>query len=185
MSCIRRSHPAIALLGLLAYVVAAFGFLPSPDFVRDALGIHGADRFPCESHSCGCHDAESCLSNCCCYTPSETRAWAKANNLDPVAWARLDAALPDESVEMGDDCPLCALEEDADDPKGLELPTVSALGCKRVGQWLLIPAPIAPKPMRANTAGLHTPRDPSARPASQRVPSCAPLDTPEPPPRRA
>jgi len=184
MSIIRRPHPAIALLGLLAYVVAAFGFLPSPDFVRNALGIHGADRFPCETHACGCFDAESCLSACCCYTPSETRAWAESNNLDPVAWARLDTALPDESPEMGDDCALCALDS-TEEPEGLELPSVSPLGCKQVGQWLLIPAPIAPKPSCSDIAGLQIPRDQMTRPASQRAPSCAALDIQAPPPRWA
>jgi hypothetical protein len=47
--------------------------------------IAGKDRsqpFPCMDKACGCDSAERCFTNCCCHTPSETLAWAKARGID-------------------------------------------------------------------------------------------------------
>ena len=187
MPVFRRHHGVIALLGLTAYLVAAFGFLPSPAFVRDALNLVGADRFPCESHACGCMDAESCLSDCCCYSPSEVRAWAESNNLDPVAWTRLDSLLADASADADDDCSMCSLTEpnEPNEPESIDLPAVSALECQQVGQWLLIATPIASKPTPVSAIDAMKPPQSQRRMVSWPLPERRTLDIPAPPPRSA
>ncbi len=50
---------------------------------------------------CGCATAEQCFSNCCCNTPAELLAWAKANRIDPaviVALKRRAAAPAPETT---------------------------------------------------------------------------------------
>jgi hypothetical protein len=32
--------------------------------------------------ACGCDTAERCFTNCCCHTPAETLAWAKARGIE-------------------------------------------------------------------------------------------------------
>lgn len=55
-----------------------------------------AQRFPCESHACGCVDAESCWRDCCCMTHAEKLTWAARNGVTPpaiaLAAARREAA---------------------------------------------------------------------------------------------
>lgn len=41
--------------------------------------------FPCQSHACGCRSAAACWANCCCFTPEEKLAWARANGVTPPA----------------------------------------------------------------------------------------------------
>ena len=62
----------------------------------------GKDRshpFPCMDKPCGCATAEQCFSNCCCNTPAELLAWAKANRVEPgliaVLRRRVAAAAPE------------------------------------------------------------------------------------------
>lgn len=57
--------------------------------------------FPCQDKPCGCATAEQCFSNCCCNTPAETLAWARAHGVDPAVIAALQrrvAARPETSV---------------------------------------------------------------------------------------
>lgn len=61
------------------YVLVATG-LPIP--VR-GLTPQGTERFPCMHGACGCRTAEQCWRSCCCKTPAERLAWAKANNVTP------------------------------------------------------------------------------------------------------
>jgi len=42
-------------------------------------------RFPCEGGQCGCRSAHDCWSGCCCLTPAQRLAWAKANDVTPPA----------------------------------------------------------------------------------------------------
>jgi len=57
-----------------------------------AKRLAGKDRatpFPCMDKPCGCATAEQCFTNCCCHTPAETLAWARANKVDPGVIATL------------------------------------------------------------------------------------------------
>lgn len=49
--------------------------------------------FPCMDKPCGCATAEQCFTNCCCHTPAETLAWAKANRLEPSLLTALERRL--------------------------------------------------------------------------------------------
>jgi hypothetical protein len=39
---------------------------------------------------CGCATAEQCFTSCCCNTPAETLAWAKAHRVEPAVLAALE-----------------------------------------------------------------------------------------------
>ena len=39
---------------------------------------------------CGCATAEQCFTSCCCNTPAETLAWAKAHRVEPTVLAALE-----------------------------------------------------------------------------------------------
>jgi hypothetical protein len=39
--------------------------------------------FPCQSHACGCRSAAACWADCCCFTPEQKLAWARANGVTP------------------------------------------------------------------------------------------------------
>jgi len=81
-----------------AYCLVASGLpLPlggSPAAV-DAVAsrrLAGKDRstpFPCMDKPCGCATAEQCFSNCCCNTPAELLAWARARRIEPAVIAAL------------------------------------------------------------------------------------------------
>jgi len=92
------------------YAIVASG-LPIPLGVdhgpRSAVAekrLAGKDRsrpFPCMDKPCGCATAEQCFSNCCCNTPAETLAWARAHGSDPaviVALQRRLAARPEPTA---------------------------------------------------------------------------------------
>lgn len=80
----------LGVLGVcLAYVLAALQ-IPLPVFVHKKNG----QAFPCQDHLCGCQTAEQCWSNCCCFTPEERWAWARAHNVEPPAYAEKPADKP-------------------------------------------------------------------------------------------
>ena len=61
--------------------------------------LGGKDRstpFPCMDKPCGCGTAEQCFTACCCNTPAETLAWARAHDIDAAVLASLErrAATP-------------------------------------------------------------------------------------------
>ncbi|MCE9631978.1 MAG: hypothetical protein K8S94_14845 [Planctomycetia bacterium] len=69
-----------------------------------AARLAGKDRstpFPCMDKACGCATAEQCLQDCCCNTPAETLAWARAHDVAPAILAslmqRAAASLPKAS----------------------------------------------------------------------------------------
>ncbi len=89
----------IAWLSLVGYAIVASGW-PLPLGVVAPGGASPAtekrlaakDRtmpFPCMDKACGCVTAEQCFSNCCCNTPAETLAWARANGVDAGVIAAL------------------------------------------------------------------------------------------------
>lgn len=81
-------------LVILGYLLVASG-LPLPlggvaststDGVA-AKRLAAKDRsrpFPCMDKACGCATAEQCFTSCCCNTPAETLAWAKAHQVEPA-----------------------------------------------------------------------------------------------------
>jgi hypothetical protein len=109
-------HRFVAWLSLVGYVVVASGLpLPwgavAPGSVSPAAEKRLAvkDRstpFPCMDKPCGCVTAEQCFSNCCCNTPAETLAWAKAHNVDPAVIAALQrrVAAPAETTALASSC---------------------------------------------------------------------------------
>jgi hypothetical protein len=53
---------------------------------RSAMRLAAKDRsqpFPCMDKPCGCATAEQCFTTCCCNTPAETLAWARAHRVEP------------------------------------------------------------------------------------------------------
>ncbi len=80
----------LGVLGVcLAYLLAALE-IPLPVFVHKV----SSQPFPCQNHPCGCRTAEECWSHCCCYTPEERWAWAKANNVEPPSYAEKPSEQP-------------------------------------------------------------------------------------------
>lgn len=84
-------------LVLVAYVLVVSG-LPLPWGVArvDAAAekrLAAKDRsrlFPCMDKPCGCATAEQCFTRCCCNTPAETLAWARAHHVDVVVLKALE-----------------------------------------------------------------------------------------------
>ena len=82
-----RRVTAWAMLGLYGLVASGVP-LPvgaPPAGSSAAAKIAGKDRsqpFPCMDKACGCDTAERCFTNCCCHTPAETLAWAKARGIE-------------------------------------------------------------------------------------------------------
>jgi hypothetical protein len=121
-----------AMLGLHGLVASG---LPLPMAGPPAAGtaaaakLAGKDRsrpFPCMDKACGCDSAERCFSNCCCHTPAETLAWAKARRIDPGVLAalarRVAAAQP--MAPAGSCCSVSANE-----PSCCEAATPAADSC--------------------------------------------------------
>jgi hypothetical protein len=95
---------AVSWLMLAAYVLVVSGvplpFAGSPAATGSpaAKRLAGKDRsqpFPCMDKTCGCATAEQCLSSCCCNTPAELLAWAKANRVDPATLMALQQRAAD------------------------------------------------------------------------------------------
>ena len=86
-------------LAVTAYALVASGLpLPMGGVFSSEPGsaaakrLAGKDRsrpFPCMDKPCGCATAEQCFASCCCNTPAELLAWARANRVDPSLLASL------------------------------------------------------------------------------------------------
>jgi hypothetical protein len=48
---------------------------------------------------CGCASAEQCFSKCCCNTPAELLAWAKADRIDPAVIVALERRAAEPAPE--------------------------------------------------------------------------------------
>ena len=105
----RRRGRVIGLCCVFAYVVAATGAIPLPRIGAWLAGVTGSgEAYPCAGHGCGCHSAQDCLEHCCCYTPAERLAWAKARKL-PRAVAAVEEVVcgaPDEAEEGAAEAPV-------------------------------------------------------------------------------
>lgn len=101
---------------ILAYVAVASG-LPLPwgspaarEARPDPVGtarLHAKDRstpFPCMDKPCGCATAEQCFANCCCNTPAETLAWARAHGVKPALLAALERRAGRERAKPSASC---------------------------------------------------------------------------------
>lgn len=72
----------IGWLALAIYLAASAG-VPLPTGTM----VASTERFPCESHGCGCVDSEHCWRQCCCFTPEDKLAWAARHGVTPPAYA--------------------------------------------------------------------------------------------------
>lgn len=102
-----RLRRATCWLSLIGYTLVAGG-LPLPAGFGAGPGRAGKDcsiPFPCMDSPCGCSTAVQCYANCCCHTPAQRRAWAKARGLDPIvdALLRLHAAPQPLTTPLDDD----------------------------------------------------------------------------------
>jgi hypothetical protein len=94
---VRRITTWLAILG---YTLVASGLplpfglvAPAASDSPAAKRLAGKDRsqpFPCMDKPCGCATAEQCFTKCCCNTPAETLAWAKAHAVEPAVLAALE-----------------------------------------------------------------------------------------------
>lgn len=89
----------VAWVALGCHLLVASG-LPLPLAIPPDGGGHDAaarlaakDRsrpFPCMDKACGCASAERCFAGCCCHTPGEQLAWARAHDVEPAVLAALE-----------------------------------------------------------------------------------------------
>jgi hypothetical protein len=111
---VRRPCAAVALV---AYLVAALGFPLAVPAAKDR-----GQPFPCMNHACGCADAEQCWRHCCCFTPQEKLAWAKAHGITPPAYAERPAAQGWHTARLRDreqaETTTCACAQHRPDAKG-------------------------------------------------------------------
>ncbi len=72
-----------------------------------ATRLAGKDRstpFPCMDKPCGCATAEQCFTSCCCHTPAETLAWARARGVEPAVIAALQRRVAAVSEQAEPSC---------------------------------------------------------------------------------
>ena len=62
---------------------------PTSAAAHRLAGKERSQPFPCMDKPCGCATAEQCFSSCCCNTPAELLAWARAMKADPGVVAAL------------------------------------------------------------------------------------------------
>jgi len=91
-----RRLTAWTMLGLYGLVASGLPLpLPLPPAAGSAAAtkLAAKDRsrpFPCMDKPCGCATAEQCFTNCCCHTPAERLAWARARGLELAVLAALE-----------------------------------------------------------------------------------------------
>jgi hypothetical protein len=167
-----------AWLAIAGYALLASG-LPLPlgrpaprgDAVADTR-LAAKDRsrpFPCMDKPCGCATAEQCFTNCCCHTPAERLAWAKAHKVESavlVALERRVAADAAPTEQAGGCCaakaskkPTCCSAGAGDEksatpsappaPPRLRTVTLQAmLACGGIlTQWLAVGGSLPPPPV--------------------------------------
>ena len=54
---------------------------PSAAAAKRLAGKDRSTPFPCMDTPCGCVSARQCFTDCCCRSPAETLAWARANGV--------------------------------------------------------------------------------------------------------
>lgn len=166
-----RVRRATLWLATLGYALVASG-LPIPLGVdhgprspASEKRLSGKDRsrpFPCMDKPCGCATAEQCFSRCCCNTPAELLAWAKANRVEPGVIAalagRVAATTPSSesccaakqktccAVSAGPGADAVSETDGADDaPRSVSLRAMRA--CQGLAaEWLLIGVSLPARP---------------------------------------
>jgi hypothetical protein len=74
----------VVAMSLVAYLITACG-IPLPISTASAVNASGPKAYPCQGGSCGCRSAQQCWRSCCCHSPGERMAWAKAHGIRPPA----------------------------------------------------------------------------------------------------
>ena len=113
-----RFQRAATWLVIGTYAILASG-LPLPVGSLSIRGdspaakrLAGKDRstpFPCMDKPCGCATAEQCFTSCCCHTPAETLAWARANKVEQGVITALQRRVAAASARAETSC--CAAKE--------------------------------------------------------------------------
>lgn len=182
-AALRRITTWLAIVG---YTLVASG-LPLPCGVAPAVPdaastkrLAGKDRsrpFPCMDKPCGCDTADRCFTSCCCHTPAETLAWAKAHGVEAgvlVALERRAAVAVPVPRDEGSCCaakpsakparPSCCATASGD-LSGPEicseyqsLASVAGAGCENSSEPVTTAATAATLPERSETADEETPR---------------------------
>lgn len=72
-------------------VLFAFSAIPLPVSILQQTQDPATDStpYPCQGGTCGCRDAKTCWTNCCCRTPKERLAWAAEQGIEPPSYAIL------------------------------------------------------------------------------------------------
>lgn len=98
-SCSKYWRKAVASVLLLCFCCAVLP-LPFDVSINTTSGSHeeSTEAFPCQGCGCGCKTAEQCWTSCCCYTPSQRLAWAKAHRVTPPDYAVLNDAPAERSA---------------------------------------------------------------------------------------
>ena len=96
------------MLAFVSYLAVTVGLpLPLPTLKKSD------QPFPCQTRSCGCQTAEQFWTGCCCFSPEERWAWARANHIEPPAYAERPSVreavvqLPVEKAEKPDEPSTC------------------------------------------------------------------------------
>ena len=106
----RRTTTWVAILGCC--VVASGlplplgGMSPSATDPVAARRLAAKDRsraFPCMDRPCGCGTAEQCFTSCCCNTPAQTLAWARAQGVEVGVLAALERRVAAELLNVSEE----------------------------------------------------------------------------------
>jgi hypothetical protein len=133
MRCLLLPSRSVVWLALGCHLLIASGLplaVPRAPAGDDAPTRVTKDRsrpFPCMDKPCGCATAEQCFAHCCCHTPAQRLAWAKAHRVEPAVLAALErrvaaqAKAPAGCCATADEASPCCTETDDVD---LEAPDV-------------------------------------------------------------
>jgi hypothetical protein len=95
---------------LLGYLLSIVGF---PVTVRAAKDR--SQPFPCDTHACGCQNAEDCWRHCCCFSAAERLTWADKQHVPvpqyaerPVPRGWNEVRQRDRAAGKSDSKPCCA-----------------------------------------------------------------------------
>jgi hypothetical protein len=112
-----RLQRATTWMAIVGYALVASGLplpvgllAPGGDVVADTR-LAAKDRsrpFPCMDKPCGCATAEQCFANCCCHTPAERLAWAKAHRVEPAVLTALERRIAADAAPAGPAGGCCA-----------------------------------------------------------------------------
>jgi hypothetical protein len=168
-----RLQRATTWMAIVGYTLVASG-LPLPVGLLAPRGNVVADTrlaakdrsrpFPCMDKPCGCATAEQCFANCCCHTPAERLAWAKAHRVEPAVLTALERRIAADAApaEPAGGCcaakatrkPACCSADVCDEPEAapepspLRVRTVTLKAMLACGgiltQWLAVGGSLPP-----------------------------------------